>query len=134
MVDYHTALVYTMVLVSAADGEMTDKELIRIGETIEYLPIFADYDDSQLTKTAAACADILSGADGLERALDQILTGLPAKLAETAYVLACDVAAADGKVKQEESRLLEMLRDRLQLDRLAAAAIERAARARYQTL
>jgi tellurite resistance protein len=134
MVDYHTALVYTMVLVSAADGDMTDKELIRIGETIEYLPIFADYDDSQLTKTAAACADILSGADGLERALDQILTGLPAKLAETAYVLACDVAAADGKVQQEESRLLEMLRDRLQLDRLAAAAIERAARARYQTL
>ncbi len=134
MVDYHTALIYTMVLVSAADGDMTDKELIRIGETIEYLPIFADYDDSLLTETAADCAEILSGTDGLERALDQILTGLPAKLAETAYVLACDVAAADGQVKQEESRLLEMLRDRLQLDRLAAAAIERAARARYQTL
>ena len=134
MVDYHTALVYTMILVSAADGDMTDNELIRIGETIEYLPIFDDYDGSRLTETAAACAEILSGADGFERTLDQILTGLPAKLAETAYVLACDVAAADGRVKQEESRLLEMLRDRLQLDRLAAAAIERAARARYQTL
>ena len=66
--------------------------------------------------------------------MDQVVSGLPAKLAETAYALACDVAAADGQVKQEESRLLEMLRYRLDLDRLAAAAIERAARARYQTL
>jgi len=56
---------------------------------------------------------------------------LPEKLRETAYALACDVAAADGKVTQEESRFLEMIRFRLNIGRLPAAAIERGSRARY---
>jgi len=44
------------------------------------------------------------------------------------------VAAADGKASQEELRLLEMIRDRLDIGRLPAAAIERAARARHATV
>ena len=64
----------------------------------------------------------------------QIRDALPVKLHETAYALACDVAAADGNVTQEEARLLEMIRHQLSIERLAAAAIERAARARHQTL
>ena len=48
-------------------------------------------------------------------------------------MLACDIAIADLKASQEELRLLEMLRHSLNLDRLNAAAIERAARARYTT-
>ena len=58
---------------------------------------------------------------------------LPPGLRETAYVLACDVAAADGKVSQEKIRLLEMLRHGLTGGRLPVAAIERAARARFAT-
>ena len=42
--------------------------------------------------------------------------------------------AADGKASQEELRFLELLRHRLEVGRLPAAAIERAARARHQTL
>jgi hypothetical protein len=45
-----------------------------------------------------------------------------------------DVAAADAEVTQEEARLLEILRHRLDVDRLAAAAIERGAKARHQTI
>jgi len=45
--------------------------------------------------------------------------------------VALDVAAADGAASQEELRLLEMLRYRLAVGRLPAAAIERGARARY---
>jgi len=56
---------------------------------------------------------------------------LPEKLRETAYALACDVAAADGKVTQEEARILQMVRDHLQIGRLPAAAIERGSRARH---
>ena len=34
MIDHHTALIYTMVLVSAADRDMTDAELGEIGELV----------------------------------------------------------------------------------------------------
>ena len=48
--------------------------------------------------------------------------------------MAVEVAAADLKVPDEEIRLLELLRDALNLDKLVTAAIERSARARHQTL
>ncbi|MBF0373876.1 MAG: tellurite resistance TerB family protein, partial [Alphaproteobacteria bacterium] len=107
MIDHHAALVYTMVLVSAADGDMTDAELAEIGENVRHLPIFRDFDRQRITETAAACADMLTTEDGLDKAIALLRDALPARLRETAYALACDVAAADGKVTQEESRLLE---------------------------
>ena len=134
MIDHQTALIYTMVLMSASDRDMTDAELQTIGEMVKFLPVFADYDLSNLTTVAGDCADILADEDGLEKALDQIAEGLPAKLCETAYALACEVAAADGTVSQEEIRLLEMMRYRFEVGRLPAAAIERATRARHTVL
>ena len=58
---------------------------------------------------------------------------LPEGLYDTAYSLAVEVAAADLHVEQEELRLLQILRDRLGLDKLTCAAIERGAMARYRT-
>jgi tellurite resistance protein len=134
MLQPDTALIYTMVLMSAADGDMTDAELGRIGVSVRTLPAFEGYDEGQLAGEAEACAEFLNGADGLESVLDLIASALPARLGETAYALACDIAAADANVAQEEARLLELLRHRLDVDRLAAAAIERGARARYQAI
>lgn len=134
MSQHHTALVYTMVLVSAADREMTDAEMKTIGEIVSHLPVFADYDLKKLPKEAQACAELLNEDNGLEKVLSQIAADLPEKLKETAYAVALDVAAADGKASQEELRLLEMLRYHLAVGRLPAAAIERGARARYTRL
>lgn len=133
-IDPHSALVYVMVLVSASDDDMTDAELKTMGEIVRYLPVFRGFESQRLTTIADACADLLSDEDGLDKALDAIQAALPDHLRETAYVLACDVAAADGQVAQEEMRLLELIRYRLRVGRLPAAAIERAARARHQTL
>ncbi|MGE5503823.1 MAG: tellurite resistance TerB family protein [Actinomycetota bacterium] len=134
MISHHAALVYVMVLVSAADRNMTDAELRMIGEIVEFLPVFRDYDPALLPHTTAACAELLDADDGLDRAFEVIRAALPPRLRETAYALACDVAAADGEPHQEVIRLLEMLRHRLDLDRLIAAAIERGARARFTCL
>ncbi len=133
MITHHIALIYTMVLVSAADGEMTDAELAAIGDIVRTLPVFKDYDPQQLTRAAADCADLLSADDGFKAVLGIIGEALPERLRETAYVLACDVAAADLAADQEELRLLEMLRNNLKIQRLVTVAIERAARARYAT-
>ena len=134
MLDHHTALIYTMVLVSAADGAMSDAELRTIGEVVNYLPIFGDFDSQKLPVIAGDCAEILDDDDGLSKALEVIKGTLPKKLFETAYAIACDVAAADGSVKPEEARLLEMIRDTLHIERLEAAAIERGARARHAVI
>ena len=130
----HTALVYIMVLVSAADRDMTDQELRRIGDVTKTLPVFDEFDQEQLVPLAEECAARLDRDDGLESVLDVIVASLPAKLSETAYAIACEIAAADLHVEQEELRMLEMLRHRLVLDRLTAAAIERGVRARHTTL
>jgi uncharacterized tellurite resistance protein B-like protein len=131
MVSHHAALIYVMVMVSAADGNMTDAELAMIGETVDFLPIFADYDTRLLPSSTASCAELLDADDGMDRALDVIRAALPLRLRETAYALACDVAAADGEPHPEVMRLLEILRHRLDIDRLVGAAIERGARAHF---
>jgi tellurite resistance protein len=134
MLDHHRALIYTMVIVSAADSDMPDAELRIIGDIVEDLPVFHDFDRRELPRVLNDCTDLIGREDGLEETLKAIKTALPAKLRETAYAIACDLVAADGEATQEELRILELIRHRLSLDRLIAAAIERAARARFQTL
>jgi len=131
MITHHAAQVYTMVLVSAADNNMPDVELQSIGDMVMHLPVFRDFDRGKLTQITSECAKLLQDKDGLEKALGAVKEALPEKLRETAYALACDVAAADGKVTLEESRLLEIIRFRLNIGRLPAAAIERGSRARH---
>jgi hypothetical protein len=63
-----------------------------------------------------------------------IKAALPARLHETGYAIACDLVASHGEAGQEELRVLELLRHRLNLEPLIAAAIERGARARFRTL
>ncbi len=132
--NHHAALVYVMVTISAVDRAMTDDELHRIGEIVSNLPIFADYDDNDLVKTAEACGEILSADGGLQQVLRLVRGALPEKLRETAYAVALEVAAADRLVRPEEIRFLEMLGDTLELDRMTTAAIERGIRARNMTL
>ena len=134
MLDPHGALICTMVIVSAADSDMTDAELAIIGEIVGHLPVFRDFDRNTLPSVLESCSQLLSREDGLEEAFAEIKKALPANLRETAYALACDVAAADGEAQQEELRVLELMRHRLNIDRLIAAGIERGARARFQTL
>ncbi len=130
----HSALIYIMVLISAADNNMTDRELKRIGDQVQNLPVFADFDAEDLVPLAQECAAKLNQPGGLDQVMNLIVASLPAKLSETAYALACEVAAADLHLEQEELRLLQQLRDSLQLDRLIAAAIERGVRARHTSL
>ena len=132
--DHHTALIYVMVLVSAADRNMTDAEMRSMGEIVQYLPVFRDFARERLPAAAASCVDLLNEEDGLDRILEAIDGALPDKLNETAYAIACDVASADGRATQEVLRILELIRHRLHVDRLAAAAIERGAKARHLRL
>jgi len=133
-ISHHAALIYTMVVVSAADGGMSDAELATIGVIVSKFPIFDDFDSARLIGTAEECGEIMAADGGFEAVLGLIAQAVPDKLKETAYAVAVDVATADNRLGQEELRVLELLRHALGLDRLFAGAIERAARARHMTL
>jgi tellurite resistance protein len=123
-----------MVIVSAADRDMTDAEIEIIAAIVGQLPAFRGFNRQQLPAVLDTCTRLLNRENGLEEAFAAIKAALPARLRETAYAIACDVAAADHEATQEELRVLEMMRHRLDIDRLIAAGIERGARARFQRL
>lgn len=130
----HEALIYAMVMASAVDRTMSDGELARIGEIVQHLPVFDEFDPERLIAVAQDCTALVSGNEGLDIALEIIRDTLPPRLRDTAYALAVEIVAADRRVVAEELRLLQLLRDRLALDKLTAAAIERSAEARYRPL
>jgi len=128
------ALVAVMVATSAADQNMSGAETLTISNIVQLLPVFIDYDTDRISVVAQTVADLLEEEDGLDALIGLVREALPDRLHETAYALACDVAAADGRVNLSELRFLEMLRYDLNVGRLPAAAIERGARARHTRL
>ena len=128
------SLVALMIAVSAADENIRTAELVQISNIVNNLPIFATYDPDMLPIISRTVFDLLEQEDGLDALFGLIRDALPEVLFETAYAMACDVAAADGKISAQEGRMLEEIREELDIDRLHAAAIERGARARYMTI
>jgi tellurite resistance protein len=128
------SLVAIMIAVSAADENIRTAELVQISNIVNNLPIFATYDPDMLPIISRTVFDLLEQEDGLDALFGLIRDALPEGLFETAYAMACDVAAADGKISAQEGRMLEEIREELEIDRLHAAAIERGARARYMTI
>ncbi|MEC8042110.1 MAG: tellurite resistance TerB family protein [Pseudomonadota bacterium] len=124
-------LVAIMVAISAADANMRTAELVKIQNAVNHLPIFGSYDIDRIGDVSRIVFELFSEEEGLDALFGLFRDNLPEHLFETAYALACDVAAADGNIPESELRLLEEIRHELNIDRLHAAAIERGARARH---
>jgi tellurite resistance protein len=130
----HEALIYLMVVTSAADRDMTDVELGRIGDVVRTWPIFEDFDDKRLVKVAQDCQQLLHEDGGLRKVITLAQAAIPLHLHETAYAAAFEVAAVDMEMRMEELRVLQLLRQELAVDPLTVAAIERANKARHRSL
>ena len=128
------ALVAIMVAISFSDEQVRTAELVTITQIVNHLPAFAAYDADRIAQVSRTVMDLFAEEDGLDALFGLVRGALPPRLFETAYALACDVAAADGRLREAELRLLEEIRHELDIDRLHAAAIERGARARHTTL
>jgi Tellurite resistance protein len=126
------ALVYVMVVVSASDGAMHDKELAAIAELTSSLPVFAGFDQDRLRATVEDCTAILQENEGLQAVLGLVNEALSPSLRETAYWVGLEMALCDREIALEEIRVIDVIRRTLGIDKLVAAALERGARARYQ--
>ena len=128
------ALVAIMVAMSASDEAIRTSELLTIERIVNHLPVFSDYDTNRMKDVSNTVFDLFAEEDGLDQLWEATRQTLPERLYETAYAMACDVVAADGTARENELRLLEEMRYELDLDRLAAAAIERAASVRHRVI
>lgn len=126
------ALIWVMVITSAADRTMSEPELDRIGHIVANLPALSGFAGS-LPKIADACVARLRADDDLDGIIGFVAEALPDRLHETAYALAVEVAAADLEARQEELRFLQLLEDHFALPKLAVAAIEHSARVRHRS-
>jgi tellurite resistance protein len=131
--DPQEALVCTMVLVAAADGGVTDREIATMTMLVQTLPIFRDFSTGRLEVATDAAVRLLDETDGLSDAAALIRAALPQRLRETAYALACEVLASDQEVGQDSLRMLAFLVGELDLDPLVAAAVERGVSVRQRT-
>lgn len=128
------ALIYLMVITSASDRDMTDVELARIGDVVRTWPVFADFSDEKLIRVAQACQKLLQEPAGLDGVLAAAAKAIPARLHDTAYAAALEVAAVDLEMRLEEVRVLQLLRHHLALETQTVTAIERANKARHRML
>jgi hypothetical protein len=111
---------------------VSDRELEIISSLVGRLPVFDGFDRDNLGQVAAEAIDLIKDSSSLDNVLHMIFEAVPERLRDTAYALAVEVAAVDLRLEQEELRLLEMIREGLQLDGLIASAIEASARARLR--
>lgn len=127
------ALVCTMVMVAAADGDMSDREIGVMSGLVQTMPAFRGFTSQQLDTAMNTAVGLLRDENGLKRGSEMLRAVLDAKLRETAYALACEVVAADHFAKPGEVRMLEWVAGEFGIEPLVVAAIERAARARHRT-
>jgi len=128
------ALVSVMVAVSVSDGNIRTSELVAIERMVNHMPAFADFDVDRIRAVSQTVVSLFEEEDGLDALFGLVHDALPERLFETAYALACDVAAADGRLTDDEAELLREIRYELNVSRLHAAAIELSAQLRHRTL
>lgn len=131
---HQDALVAMMIAVSVADQNIKTIELLSIERIVNHLPVFADYQRDSMRSVSDIVFDLFEDEEGLDALFGLVKEAIPEKLYETTYALCCDVAAADGRLRDEELRFLQELRYLFNLDRLRTSAIEWGARARHMKL
>jgi tellurite resistance protein len=128
------AIIYLMVMASAVDGSINPSELMTIGRVVRSFPLFTKDHENKLVEISEEAGALMGSDGGLHKVIHAASEALPEHLAETAYAAVVDVVTADESLNPEEIRMLELIRDGLNITDDGAAAIEHAARARHMTL
>jgi hypothetical protein len=128
------ALVAVMLAVSVADETIRTSELVQISNLVENLPIFADYDQASSRRWAPWCWASSSARTASTACSPSCAATCPSGCGRRPTLWPATSPPPTAASPTPEGRMLEEIRDELGLDRLHAAAIERGARARFQTL
>ncbi len=132
MLSTQEALVYTMVAAAELDHDIDEAEIRIIGDLTNHLPVFRGIDRAATTRMATACSELLAKPGGRDRVFALIRAALAPTLRDTAYAIACDVIAADSRLRRHELQILEQIRAQLEVEPAIARTIEQVAKVRFQ--
>ncbi|MFQ0815758.1 hypothetical protein AVM02_07550 [Brucella anthropi] len=119
--DFLEAVCAGSALVAAADGEIEDSERTKVVSIItNHAQLSKLYDRNTIEQTAEAMfkkAKDASGRQSLAREMDDIKNRPDgATMCEDVYLIALDIAGADGEIEPEEQAVLEKIAKRLNVD------------------
>ncbi|MFG1465223.1 TerB family tellurite resistance protein [Xanthobacter sp. DSM 24535] len=118
--DYLEAVCAASALVANADGEIEDSERSKVTRILTNHPVLGKmYQQNQIEVTAETMfkrAKDASGRQALARELDDIKGRDGGQMAEDVYLVAVDVANADGEVEPQEAEILKKIASRLNVD------------------
>lgn len=119
--DFLEAVCAASTLVAAADGEIEPSERSKIVSLIQKHPSLGKlYSLSVIVATAETMFERAGGASGrqaLARELDDVKSRPgAAQMGEDVYLVALDVASADGEVEPQEDVVLKKIAARLGVD------------------
>jgi tellurite resistance protein len=118
--DYLEAVCAAAALVANADGEIEDSEKSKAVRVISNHPVLSKFykqnDIEQTSDQMFKRAKDASGRQQLARELDDIKGRDGGQMAEDVYLVALDVANADGELEPEEEVVLKKIASRLGVD------------------
>lgn len=116
--DFLEAVCAAAALVAAADGDIEDAEVGAVMRLVKgndkLAAIYKDHEISEVSSAMLAQAKTISGKQQLARQLDDI-KGQP-QMCEDVYLIASDIAMADGELEEEEKVVLQKIAKRLNVD------------------
>lgn len=119
--DFLEAVIAGAALVSYADGELEDSERAKVISIVTgHATLGKMYDRGLIEQTAEAMfkrAKDASGRNALARELDDVKGRQDGQqMAEDIYLIAVDIANADGEVEPAETEMLKKIAGRLGVD------------------
>jgi tellurite resistance protein len=119
--DYLEAVLAAAALVANADGELEDSEKQKVLKIVGNHPVLSKFykqnDIEAVAETMFKRAKDASGRQQLARELDDIKSRPDAaQMSEDIYLIALDIANADGELEPEEEVVLKKIAARLGVD------------------
>lgn len=114
-------LLYGLLLMCAADGDIQAEELVLFRAFVQTLPDFRGRDVDQLLRKAQSR---LKGMTNLEVAVAPLTEIRKPAIRTKLYVLATDLACASGSVEDTEEQLLVQMQRVLGIDDATARKIQ----------
>jgi uncharacterized tellurite resistance protein B-like protein len=92
----------------ASDGEIVEEEVMGLVGNMLRMQMFAGWSDREFNRTFRRLGAELKKT-GMDTFTSRLVEALPGDMRQTAFVNACDLVMADGKVLKEEERFIDHL-------------------------
>lgn len=116
------SLLGVMVAIVAADGAVTEDEIAEVKNFVNKSNVLSRLDMNTYTQKLIKVFKMLE-SEGVEKLLMLSIDGLSEDLYEGTFILACDLAYADGTIQLEEEIIIDRLQQGFEISREYALTI-----------